>query len=102
LILRCEFQGVSQRGASHIVGIALMMSADVALFLYGDCMQYLLMDAHSRFLGTFTSQKLLAVGDIFQNTNAKTYAVVGMNWNGQGSESAPSITVMPVNMPAQR
>ncbi|MGG6294775.1 hypothetical protein ACQ4M4_10145 [Leptolyngbya sp. AN02str] len=65
-------------------------------------MQYLLMDAHSRFLGTFTSQKLLAVGDTFQNTNAKTYAVVGVNWNGQSGEAAHSITVMPVNAPARQ
>jgi hypothetical protein len=44
-------------------------------------MEYLLIDAHQRFLGTFRSDRMLAVGDTFQHGSSQTYAVVGINWS---------------------
>ncbi|NJO41916.1 MAG: hypothetical protein HC769_15995 [Cyanobacteria bacterium CRU_2_1] len=59
-------------------------------------MQYLLIDTHQRPLGTIKSDKALAVGDTFQNNNAQTYTVVGLNWFKQRSHGQ-SLTVIPVN-----
>lgn len=60
-------------------------------------MQYLLMDAHRRFLGTFTSSKVLSVGDTFQNHEKQSFAVVGINWAGHGSSMSQAITVIPLH-----
>jgi hypothetical protein len=60
-------------------------------------MQYLLIDAHKRFLGTLTSQETLSVGDVFQSPNEQTYAVVGLNWSTQRNPETQSLTVIPVN-----
>lgn len=57
-------------------------------------MQYLLIDPHQRLLGTFNSEKTLAVGDTFENQNAQTYTVVGLNWFKQRPQT-PSLTVIP-------
>ncbi len=65
-------------------------------------MQYLLMDAHQRFLGTFSSQATLIVGDTFQNQNNQTYAVVGMNWSGQKSTKTQALTVILVGAAAKK
>lgn len=51
-------------------------------------MEYLLIDAHQRFLGMMKSEQMLAIGDLFQGENAQTYAVVGVNWSGRLSNSA--------------
>lgn len=60
-------------------------------------MQYLLIDAHKRFLGTFSSPQTLAVGDTFENhTNNKIYTVVGLNWSKQNTPPTPSLTVIPI------
>ncbi len=64
-------------------------------------MQYLLIDAHKRFLGTFNSGQMLSVGDTFQNENKQTYAVVGKDWSLQNTFNAQSLTVIPVGK-AQR
>ncbi|MBW4655573.1 MAG: hypothetical protein KME20_21410 [Kaiparowitsia implicata GSE-PSE-MK54-09C] len=63
-------------------------------------MQYLLMDSHHRFLGTFQSKKMLIVGDTFQNNGAQTYAVVGTDWGNQGQQPK-SLTVMLVKPPIE-
>jgi hypothetical protein len=60
-------------------------------------MQYLLIDAHKRFLGTLDSEEALSVGDTFQNDNNQTYAVVGLNWSLQRNRNAQSLTVIRVN-----
>lgn len=57
-------------------------------------MQYLLVDPHQRLLGTLNSDKKMAVGDIFENHNAQTYTVVGLNWFKQRPQT-PSLTVIP-------
>lgn len=57
-------------------------------------MQYLLIDPHQRLLGTLNSDKTLAVGDTFENQNAQTYTVVGLNWFKQRPQT-PSLTVIP-------
>ncbi|MBF2002634.1 MAG: hypothetical protein IGS50_02985 [Synechococcales cyanobacterium C42_A2020_086] len=59
-------------------------------------MQYLLVDTHQRLLGTLNSEKALSVGDTFQNHDAQSYTVVGLNWFKQRSHSQ-SLTVIPVN-----
>lgn len=59
-------------------------------------MQYLLVDPHQRFLGTFHSKESLAVGDTIQCSNANTYAVVGMDWSRQTAAKSPSLTVIRV------
>jgi hypothetical protein len=59
-------------------------------------MQYLLIDPHKRLLGTFNSEKALAVGDTFQNQNAQFYTVIGLNWFKQRSQAqTQSLTVIP-------
>ena len=60
-------------------------------------MQYLLIDAHKRFLGTLDSKETLVVGDTFLNTNNQTYAVVGLDWSHQRSRQSQSLTVIKVN-----
>lgn len=60
-------------------------------------MQYLLIDAHKRFLGTLDSKEALGVGDTFQNDNNQTYAVVGLNWSPQRNRKTQSLTVIRVN-----
>lgn len=57
-------------------------------------MQYLLIDTHQRLLGTLNSEKTLEVGDTFENSNAQTYTVVGLNWFKQRPQT-PSLTVIP-------
>jgi hypothetical protein len=57
-------------------------------------MQYLLIDPHQRLLGTLNSEKAFSVGDTFQNHNAQTYTVIGLNWFKQRSH-AQSLTVIP-------
>lgn len=59
-------------------------------------MQYLLIDTHQRPLGTFISDKVMAVGDTVQTQNAEFFTVVGLNWFKQRSH-AQSLTVIPVN-----
>jgi hypothetical protein len=59
-------------------------------------MQYLLVDAHQRFLGTFISTESLSVGDTFKNHNDQAYTVVGLNWSRQTTPKAPSLTVIPL------
>jgi hypothetical protein len=58
-------------------------------------MQYVLIDAHKRFIGTLKSEKALSVGDTFQNHNAQTYTVIGLNWFKQNPRTQ-SLTVIPV------
>ncbi|MCU0570577.1 MAG: hypothetical protein MUF49_28880 [Oculatellaceae cyanobacterium Prado106] len=58
-------------------------------------MQYVLIDAHQRFLGTLKSEKALAVGDTFENTNAQSYTVIGLNWFKQDPRTQ-SLTVIPM------
>ncbi|WAL62355.1 hypothetical protein [Thermocoleostomius sinensis] len=57
-------------------------------------MQYLLIDPHQRLLGTLNSEKVLSVGDTFENHNAQFYTVIGLNWFKQRSQ-AQSLTVIP-------
>ncbi len=59
-------------------------------------MQYLLVDAHRRYIGLLNSQRTFSVGDTFQNHNAQLYAVVGLNWSGNQSPTTQSLTVIPV------
>jgi hypothetical protein len=46
-------------------------------------MEYLLIDAHQRFLGMMQSDRELSVGDTFQAENRQTYAVVSLNSSNQ-------------------
>lgn len=57
-------------------------------------MQYLMIDPHQRLLGTFISDKVLAVGDTVENHDAKSYTVIGLNWFKQRL-TEQSITVIP-------
>lgn len=59
-------------------------------------MHYLLIDTHQRPLGTLISEKALGVGDTFQNHNAESFTVVGLNWFTQRANTQ-SLTVIPVN-----
>lgn len=54
-------------------------------------MQYLLVDPRQRLLGTINSDKVFSVGDTFENSNAQTYTVIGLNWFKQRQ----SLTVIP-------
>ncbi|MEO1209587.1 MAG: hypothetical protein AAFX78_08600 [Cyanobacteria bacterium J06638_20] len=58
-------------------------------------MQYLLMDVHRRFVGTFHSATELVIGDTVQGESAQNYAVIGIDWEGQNRESRHSATVIP-------
>jgi hypothetical protein len=60
-------------------------------------MQYLLVDSHKRFLGTYNSSETFAVGDTFQDDDDTTYAVIGLNWSRQTTPKGPSLTVMPLS-----
>lgn len=60
-------------------------------------MEYVLIDSHQRFLGTFRAERMMSIGDIFQNTNAQTYAVIGINQARQRSRALQSLTVVRVN-----
>lgn len=60
-------------------------------------MQYLLLDAHRRFLGLLNSQRTFSVGDTFENQNEQVYAVVGLNWSGGQGAATHSLTVIPVS-----
>lgn len=57
-------------------------------------MQYLLVDLHQRMVGTLDSDRSFAVGDTFENHNAQTYTVIGLNWFKQRPQT-PSLTVIP-------
>lgn len=57
-------------------------------------MQYLLVDLHQRILGTLSSDRNFSVGDTFENHNAQTYTVIGLNWLKQ-RQHTPSLTVIP-------
>jgi hypothetical protein len=59
-------------------------------------MQYLLMDCHQRFIGTFDCHETLAVGDTFESQNAQSYTVVGLNRLRHYNSQVPSLTVIPV------
>ncbi|MBE9178978.1 hypothetical protein IQ268_10435 [Oculatella sp. LEGE 06141] len=59
-------------------------------------MQYLLMDAHQRFIGTFQAKQPIAIGDTFQSPTAQTYTVVGLNLSSRHNSQLPSLTVIPV------
>lgn len=65
-------------------------------------MQYLLVDTHQRFLGTFDCEKALGVGDTFQNQHARTYAVIGTHWFKQSNNRTQALTVIPVNRAAKK
>jgi hypothetical protein len=54
-------------------------------------MQYVLIDAHQRFLGTLKSDKSFSVGDTFENHNAQSFTVIGLNWK-QGGNQGQSLT----------
>ena len=58
-------------------------------------MQYLLMDIHHRFVGTFHSATELAIGDTLRGESAQNYAVIGIDWEGQNRVSRHSATVIP-------
>jgi hypothetical protein len=60
-------------------------------------MQYVLIDAHQRFLGTLKSDKSFSVGDTFENHDAKSFTVIGLNWK-QGGNQGQSLTVIPSNV----
>lgn len=55
-------------------------------------MEYLLIDAHQRFLGMMRSERELTVGDTFQGENLQTYAVVGVNWSNQRVATLPRVS----------
>jgi hypothetical protein len=57
-------------------------------------MQYLMMDIHQRFIGTL-SQAKLAVGDVLEAGNAKTYTVVSINPSRNMDKNTKSVTVIP-------
>lgn len=65
-------------------------------------MQYLLVDSRQRFLGTLTCEASLHVGDVFQNENSHSYAVVGLNQSRQRSPRTPSLTVVRINPKSQQ
>jgi hypothetical protein len=60
-------------------------------------MQYLLLDAHHRFLGLLNSQRAFSVGDTFENKDEQTFAVVGLNWSGGQGAATHSLTVIPIS-----
>jgi hypothetical protein len=57
-------------------------------------MQYVLIDAHQRFLGTLKSERAFAVGDTFQHSEKESFTVIGLNWFKQNT-NAQSLTVIP-------
>lgn len=59
--------------------------------------QYVLIDAHQRFLGTYKSDKSFAVGDTFQGSNDEMFTVIGLNWFKQ-NPSTQSLTVIPSSL----
>jgi len=63
-------------------------------------MQYLLMDIHHRFVGTFHSTTALAIGDTLQADSTQNYAVIGIDWEGQNREFRHSVTVIPTSKSA--
>jgi hypothetical protein len=63
-------------------------------------MQYLLIDTHQRPLGTLKSDKAFAVGDTFENGNAQSYTVIGLNWFNQRPQTQ-SLTVIPTRLVAK-
>jgi hypothetical protein len=60
-------------------------------------MQYVLIDAHQRFLGTYKSDKSFAVGDTFDNHEAQSFTVIGLNWKQGGANQGQSLTVIPTS-----
>jgi hypothetical protein len=60
-------------------------------------MQYVLIDAHQRFLGTYKSDKSFAVGDTFDNHDAQSFTVIGLNWKQGGGNQGQSLTVIPTS-----
>lgn len=63
-------------------------------------MQYLLMDIHRRFVGTFYSATELAIGDTLQADSSQNYAVIGIDWEGKNREARHSVTVIPTTRSA--
>jgi hypothetical protein len=57
-------------------------------------MQYLMMDLHQRFIGTLNYNTPLAVGDMFQAANAKTYTVVSIDATRNANKQHKSVTVI--------
>jgi hypothetical protein len=60
-------------------------------------MQYVLIDAHQRFLGTYKSDKSFSVGDTFDNHEAQSFTVIGLNWKQGGANQGQSLTVIPTS-----
>lgn len=60
-------------------------------------MEYLLVDSRQRFLGTLNRSETLSVGDLFQDHNDRTYAVVGTNWSNYRHNRLRSLTVVRIN-----
>jgi hypothetical protein len=58
-------------------------------------MQYLMMDIHQRFIGTLNRNAQLAVGDVLEASNAKTYTVVSINAAQNRDRNTKSVTVIP-------
>lgn len=65
-------------------------------------MEYLLIDPHQRFLGTFNYEKSLAVGDVIQGRDNQTFAVIGTNWSSKSNLNVKSVTVVRLAQQSKR
>lgn len=60
-------------------------------------MDYLLIDARQRYLGTINSGKALSVGDHFQDQQNRSFTVIGVNWSRKYNSPMQSLTVVPIH-----
>lgn len=64
-------------------------------------MEYLLLDTHCRFLGTLHCDRVLKVGDTFQNDHAQTYAIIGTDRSLHSGKHFQALTVVALNQTAK-
>jgi hypothetical protein len=57
-------------------------------------MQYLVMDLRQRFLGTIDRTSTIAVGDVFQTNDTKSYTVVRIEASRSPHKPLQSLTVI--------
>jgi hypothetical protein len=57
-------------------------------------MQYLVMDLRQRFLGTIDRTTSIAVGDVFQTNDTKSYTVVRIEASRSPHKPIKSLTVI--------
>jgi hypothetical protein len=58
-------------------------------------MQYLMMDIHQRFIGSFNRSTKLVVGEVLEAKNAKSYTVVSIDVARNRDQNTKAVTVIP-------